>query len=300
MESNNLLLQCFAQLEQVVKTLQSSTIEEDEGGIAAKLGSKLSGRVAYGLRGLTAKSLENLNVDAAPQNLVLLESKVPELAATSTGLGNSEFWSSDALHKHLKMLKGFVATNEAGVRLWINAFFFRVHAMLNGTDKAMVLSVEQHVDVNVNPSTDLNVFVDYAALRGSKDVAGSFLKMPILGLKRNRDSLTLFVSEAKRLDTPLEDYLPQTAGEMYACAKALQKNIVRGALTDGRSWIFVIFKVNEAGGGTYYCTNRIRVIDFFGHISKEQCDLIAGIIAHWIDKSHQDLDESDWIAYNGA
>ena len=45
--------------------------------------------------------------------------------------------------------------------------------------------------------------------------------MPILNLKKHKDNLALFVSEAKRTDLLLEEYLPQVAGEMYACGKAL-------------------------------------------------------------------------------
>ena len=60
--------------------------------------------------------------------------------------------------------------------------------------------------------------------------------------------------------------------------------MIRGALTDGRSWIFIIVEAKESGA-IFYQTAPINLACYSGDItslSKNQCDLAAGIIAHWV------------------
>ena len=112
------------------------------------------------------------------------------------------------------------------------------------TDEATVLSLEQHVNVTVHSSNnrDLTGSISYTAFRGSKKIAGRFklqtyvvtwssmltqlpvpfLTTPAFELRRNKDASTLFVNVPKSFDVPLEDFLPETAEGMYACAKALK------------------------------------------------------------------------------
>ncbi|KAL0945777.1 hypothetical protein HGRIS_012066 [Hohenbuehelia grisea] len=330
LSTNNILVQCHGVLEDVVSRLATAAIDEDseEGSlidstvletlqsVASNLGSKLNDRIgpclfrpryeprqqSYGFRSLTADGLEKLEVDRG-DNLVYLPDRALILRSSSAQIAEEEFWTSDALYSHLKMLKQFVTLNEAGARLWTNAFFFRVRAMLAATDKVMVLSLEQHVNANVNPTTDLTGYVDYTALRGPKAVAESFLQTPILSLKKNKDSLTPFVIEVKGFDLPLRNYLPQTAGEMYACGKTIGKSVVRGALTNGQQWIFIILRINPDGGAIYYTTPDIAL---FGRardgvrqeLLRDACDTVAAIMAQWIEYSDQNLGESDCFAYS--
>ena len=132
----------------------------------------------------------------------------------------------------------------------------------------------------------------------------TFLTAPVLKVKRNKEGLTLFVNEAKKFDVPLEDFIPQTVAEMYACAKALElvvghlkptcslthyfrsKSVVRGALTNGNYWIFIIVRL-KGDGATYHKTaTRFSLLGYpnptMEVIEKDACDLLAGIIVHWV------------------
>ncbi|KAF8809153.1 hypothetical protein BYT27DRAFT_7188242 [Phlegmacium glaucopus] len=40
-------------------------------------------------------------------------------------------------------------------------------------------------------------------------------------------------------------FVPQAICEMYPCGKYLQKKVIRGALTNGRQWIFLILNIND-------------------------------------------------------
>ena len=115
----------------------------------------------------------------------------------------------------------------------------------------------------------------------------------------------LFVLEAKARDMSLQDHVPQAVCEMYACAKTLRsvswsarlnpsrlshkilrKAFIRGALTDGKDWIFIIVKMNPDGdGGAYARSKELSLITPVfpdgKEISRTMCSVIVGIIAHW-------------------
>jgi hypothetical protein len=64
--------------------------------------------------------------------------------------------------------------------------------------------------------------------------------------------------------------------------KFLRKSIVRGVLTNGHKWIFLILKVKEdCNGGEYLCSKEMSIISLEG-ISRKVSSLIAAIITHWV------------------
>ncbi|KAI0032991.1 hypothetical protein K488DRAFT_85359 [Vararia minispora EC-137] len=293
-ETTNILRSCLAQTQSMIAALASSAelteivdrhpFEE----LSQMLAAKLSGRVTYDFRGLKEVTLEGLDIVPAECPLLLDQDQIPAVVSDSADRAKGRIWSSDMLFRHLNMLNDFASPNVAGARLWINAFFFRVNAMLDSADKGLVLSLEQRLDVPVGPRTVLGGFVDYAVLRGLKTVTGRFFPSSDLTLQRNRDSLSFFVEEVKSFDVSIEHFLPQTVGEMYAGMKAMQKDFIRGALTNGRTWIFIVVEAKESGGATYHRTSAINLFDpppsrmhYDRVLLKPRCDLVASIIAHW-------------------
>ena len=65
-----------------------------------------------------------------------------------------------------------------------------------------------------------------------------------------------------------------------------RKGILRGALTNGHEWIFLIFYLNENGiGGTYAKspTIKIQVSDTYPYrVISPGPDIVAGILAYWV------------------
>jgi hypothetical protein len=61
-------------------------------------------------------------------------------------------------------------------------------------------------------------------------------------------------------------------------------NTLRGALTDGHSWIFVILVLNVDGNGAKY--RHSDIMEFQSHIpfqiAKPWPDVLAGILFHWV------------------
>lgn len=63
--------------------------------------------------------------------------------------------------------------------------------------------------------------------------------------------------------------------------------MIRGALTNGRAWLFLILKVLPDGqGGEYSVSNEISImtagVDFALEVNSNSCAQISVIIASWV------------------
>lgn len=63
-----------------------------------------------------------------------------------------------------------------------------------------------------------------------------------------------------------------------------RKSIIRGVLTNGRGWIFILLKFKKDGdGGEYFLSDQYNIIGEYGiGISSKTSPLIVAIIAHWV------------------
>ena len=68
----------------------------------------------------------------------------------------------------------------------------------------------------------------------------------------------------------------------------LRKKILRGALTNGRDWIFILVTFNDNfDGATYKQSDVVSIIHYEGSdgqivIPSPRPDLIAAILLHWV------------------
>ncbi|KAF8336104.1 hypothetical protein F5887DRAFT_1078963 [Amanita rubescens] len=162
-----------------------------------------------------------LNIAFADSISLKSKSDLNQRIATTSSLKEDDLWSSNNLYRQLNLLESLIARNtEAGARAWIDAFFFRAAAILP-SDKRMILTMEYAV-----PSVNI--------VANEKDARIFQVDSRLSTIKRNmRDSTCLFVVEAKRHDPA--NHVPQAVAELFACAKYLDKQVVRGALTNGSS-----------------------------------------------------------------
>ncbi|KAJ3515589.1 hypothetical protein NLJ89_g1664 [Agrocybe chaxingu] len=196
---------------------------------------------------------------------------------------------SHRLYRHICFLERFVPRkNEVAARLWINAFFYRAAFML--PEESMVLSVEQAVPavtISDLSTHTLSGYINWTAVRADAATVKRFLKQPALQDLKNDDS-ALVVSEAKGPDQNLENHVPQAIGEMYG------KTTIRGVVTNGRVWIFLILTLNKDGGGSYLQSQEITIMSL-SQVSKDSVSVVSAIIAHWIMHSHKELDRDDYF-----
>jgi len=212
-------------------------------------------------------------------------------------LGKEKLWSSTNLYRHLEVLKTLVPnseTNEEGARPWTDAFFFRTSAMVS-SNKQMVISLEQVVQrTAIHPSSStkqaLTGLIDYVALIADDHLADMFFLQPNIVSLQVLIPCGFFVAEAKIKSLGFMEHLPQAIGELYACAKHLEINTLRGALTDGHRWVFIIIVLNHDGNGAKYRLSS--TIEFqqgmagpssprTSQIVKPWPDVLAGILLHW-------------------
>jgi len=248
---------------------------------------------------MTFERLKDLNVNKSG-SLKLKPNITGRLAATED-LGKVDVWSSETLYRHLVKLQGhFARLNETAARVWMDAFFLRATAM-TPPDKKLVVSVEQGVSATSVQSSSLTTiggFIDYAVIMAHADDADTFLTHPFLEMLDGQAAL--FVSEAKTMDNPLAKHVAQAVAEMFACAKKLQKRIIRGVLSDGQNWIFLIMRMNADGNGARYAESEMVCLMSTGDlgnpiVSHTVCTMLSGIIAYWIEHSNEDIRNDDWF-----
>jgi hypothetical protein len=109
-----------------------------------------------------------------------------------------------------------------------------------------------------------------------------------------------FVAEAKPYGLRLEEHRWQALAEMYGCAKSLKcvpglwlsspltpppsKDVLRGALTNGLQWMFLILKLNPGIGGTFkYSGEPLGLYpELEKNVFEGSADRIAGILSFWV------------------
>ncbi|THU94927.1 hypothetical protein K435DRAFT_860096 [Dendrothele bispora CBS 962.96] len=248
---------------------------------------------------------EELDITSATH--LTLKSDYDERIQKSALLGQDKYMSSENMYRHLNMLENLVPkTSEASARLWIDTLFFRSSAMVP-PGKSMILNLEYAI-----PSTTLrssasstkllgNIDPDYTAmLIDSTDAHIVFTSTQIPYIKQHLPT-GFFVTEANPDGRFLDIHIPQAITEMYACARTMQKDILRGALTNGLDWIFLILYLNrDKKGGSFRQSGTLKICSrrsLTGHatVLEPEPDAIAGILSYWIENSFQDIGEDDWF-----
>jgi len=80
------------------------------------------------------------------------------------------------------------------------------------------------------------------------------------------------------------------------------KQVVRGALTNGHEWIFLLVKFNNDRNGASFMKSCVINLDTYSDgkdgpqvMARPSPDLIAGILSHWMQNSFVELANDDWF-----
>ncbi|KAL0059682.1 hypothetical protein AAF712_013585 [Marasmius tenuissimus] len=197
--------------------------------------------------------------------------------------GKTEHWSSKGLYEHLRGLENFVpAGDRAAKHLWINAFLSRAAAM-SPPDKQTVLTSQE------NPTSSARDYAAYTVFSVGKDEAESFLRFSqLLTLDRFHQTLLVVAAKTTPGKTPSS---PQPS---------CRRSMLRGALTNGREWVFILLKANPNGDGFGYWLSDLHKVmaaekSLIAEVSSPRCDIVAGILAHWLAHSDEDISDDDWF-----
>lgn len=275
--------------------------EEQIDTMISLLESKLEGSKSFTFSGMNATDLTELKIMFTGH--LRLKPNLNELVAATTSLGQNELWSSTNLYRQLLLLENLIPKSaEVTARAWIDAFFFRASAMLP-SNKAMILNMEHVVSATTTSPSSLRThggFVDYTAIVADECDAPLFLTSPQLDYLRTLPMPSGFFVTAAG-PHHLSNYITQAVYEMYSCGRYLQKKLVRGALTNGREWIFILVKFNDNHDGASYQRSNIVKFDIADDsdgqlvIPGSWHDIIAAILSQWIQNSFVDLKSDDWF-----
>ncbi|KAJ3564033.1 hypothetical protein NP233_g8558 [Leucocoprinus birnbaumii] len=172
------------------------------------------------------------------------------------------------------------STTKVYPRTWVDAFLYRVSAMLP-PDKRMVLNVDYAVSPVTVPTTSGTATVlvgnmDYTVVISTPKMAEYFLYNPILNNPRMTDLVSyidsvlgLFAIEAKSEAVKLRNCLPRAlASDGKGASYSFSARSYSAAPQD-------------AGGDMV--------------ISDTMPDMIGGILATWIQHSFKDIEQDDWF-----
>ncbi|KAG6807751.1 hypothetical protein H0H93_001120, partial [Arthromyces matolae] len=108
-----------------------------------------------------------------------------------------------------------------------------------------------------------------------------------------------FIVEAKYEGVVLDDCLPQVLAQMYASGKKVRTRHIRGVLSNGYQWLFVILHINADGkGATYHVSKRtFSAQPAEPATTIPNVDLIAAMLSSWILHSFEDIGEDDFFSY---
>ncbi|KAH8998828.1 hypothetical protein EDB86DRAFT_2802703, partial [Lactarius hatsudake] len=90
-----------------------------------------------------------------------------------------------------------------------------------------------------------------------------------------------FITEVKVISLTPAEHISQAIGEMYLCLKSIEKDVLRGALTNGLEWIFMVVARNPDGNGAKY-NHSVPIMRGRPQIGDIWSDLVAGILSHWV------------------
>ncbi|KAF8171152.1 hypothetical protein BJ912DRAFT_1082497 [Pholiota molesta] len=251
-------------------------------------------------------ALTRLNI--ASSGFLQLKSGLLERAVATASLGAHELWSSANLYRHLNSFEASVEGDSA--RQWIEALLFRAAAMLLQDDRHMCLTVPASLPSRtaVDPFC-LASFPGYIAAVVDKHCAGAIQTNPTYEVLKLYARSAVFILEAKLRPGDLNAAIHNAVCELYVCGRRLCKKVIRGALTDGHKWIFLLLTFNATGeGAAYKDSGVVKLHRTFGPdidavVSAPSADVIAGILLHWITNGFSDVGADDWFeecAYGGT
>ncbi|KAF9011217.1 hypothetical protein BDQ17DRAFT_1537964 [Cyathus striatus] len=235
----------------------------------------------------TTKTLYSLGIEE--RGFIVMNDGLDTLVETSKKQDRAG-WSSNIFNLQLKQL------NESTARLFIDAYFLRLFSMFADDKEIFAYGTETIIPPTpvdaAHPDTSpvISGRTDYLAVILPLETARSFQNEPTLEIAAVYARRCLIV-EAK-YETDLHLHIPQAIAQLKACAEKFHKSLIRGAISSGFKWLFVILELSErdSGGGKYYRSDIIDA-DVYGP------DRIVAILALWTQRSFEALKSDDYFRY---
>ncbi|KAL0952597.1 hypothetical protein HGRIS_006852 [Hohenbuehelia grisea] len=217
-----------------------------------------------------------------------------------SSLGSNQFMSSQVFYSLLSSLSSLISTTcKASARSWVDIFLYRVSAMLR-PPRRMVLRKEDSTAPTPHPA--LADQINYTAVIVEEPTtAGVLFDRNDLHNFPGYPRLTIFVVEARGPPMVLHPYIDRAVEQLFATAKALKKTQLRGTITNGFTWIFVIVYLNDTGGGTYSISwplaFSIAQANELYHVPEmdKMPNLISAVLTYWLERSFEDIEQDDWF-----
>ncbi|KAH6902484.1 hypothetical protein BKA70DRAFT_1112960 [Coprinopsis sp. MPI-PUGE-AT-0042] len=231
--------------------------------------------------------LEEMNIKH--RGVLKLKDEAVDRGVKTDTLGNDTLWSATSVLAHLRFLEDlFPRRNEVLTRLKINASLYRVATMIP-EDLKMALALNGVTLVSTRWTRAHSQWPAPMSVLLSQFSAAAFADWPVV----QPNHTVFFVTDANDAHRGIKKYVPQALTEMFGFARRSGKQIVRGVVTDGGQWLFLVLTVQDDGTGTYLRSNEISNCELrTTRPGQEGVSLICAILAHWILHSHEAFNEN--------
>ncbi|KAF9050596.1 hypothetical protein BJ165DRAFT_1525819 [Panaeolus papilionaceus] len=208
----------------------------------------------------------------------------PATVASSEG---TDLYSDDRLFKHLHLAKRLFA-DKISIYHWIYAFFSHISSIIESQSTHMHLYMQQ-CHPTIPTDERLDTLPGYVLLRTVKERAEPNWHHPenLLSKPLNPNESVLYIADAKVADQCIVHHVPRAIFEMYACVKMIGKTTIRGAVTNGRTWRFLVLTLKEQGRGTFLQSEDVSIQpEIEGDLSKSAASAVSSVLADWVVRSH--------------
>ncbi|KAF9057160.1 hypothetical protein BJ165DRAFT_1536652 [Panaeolus papilionaceus] len=233
---------------------------------------------------MTDNDLDEMNIGFA--GLLKWKKTFP----SSTDMSNRDdadvnaLWTEDMLFRHLQFLKD-VDSGVSSSCSWVNAFIYHIASLLP-KDSHVVFGVEKEIQ---QVPRQIAASIPCSAMTSMRS------RKPRLQRLASNESV-FYIAEAKAFEVCILKHIPQAIAEMYACARIAGKKTIRGAVTNGRFWRFLILTLNsveEDEGGEYWHSDYLFIGPNGGRLSQNAISEVCSVLARWVAFSHSPLNGDD-------
>ncbi|KAF9047822.1 hypothetical protein BJ165DRAFT_1527086 [Panaeolus papilionaceus] len=270
--------------------------EEDQRQLASCLNllkSRTDEHLANLCYDMTYDDLDKMNLTSA--GILGWKKTLPPSPVVSK---DDTLWTEDMLYRHLQFLER-VEPRETDARSWVNAFLYHIASSIP-KDSHMVTGIEKDLPDPSPSDRSFHTLLGYdermVLVTPSYGMAFVILTIPdqrrLQQLKPNES--VLYIAESDGSENCVDTHIPQAIAEMSACARIAGQKTIRGVVTNGRRWLFLVLTLNSVegdDGGTFWESDDRSVV--INEVSKWDISRVCSILARWLLYSHSPLDSDD-------
>ncbi|KAI0632539.1 hypothetical protein C8Q77DRAFT_932052 [Trametes polyzona] len=234
----------------------------------------------------------------------LSESGIEAKLQRARGVASSHVMSAENLVAKLNFtLEHTMLESNTQGRMWIDNILLRVAAMVRGGNSKRLI-IEPLLAHEELRGGSCDGRTDYLLCLADERRAGSIVRHgeDLQRTLRRGGVHGMFLAAVEGPVANLAVHVPEAIAKMRTCARRMEWRHMRGAITNGRAWMFLFLKLDEGSAGGQYWTSwrmQVTIVNEFGtavHVTCESVEKIVAILFDWVMHAAEELEQDEWFA----